>query len=97
MNKQKDESVGVEHDDDKVAINTDSESTESDSETDHALSAQSPVSSSVHYFIAPLDSSKAQDMMIEELNQVSLHLCDGYIELLQFFKSLNPSQSLTEV
>ena len=28
------------------------------------------MSGSVHYFIAPLDSSKAQDMMIEELNQV---------------------------
>ena len=80
LNKQRDEIVGAEYDDDKVAIKTDSESAESDSETEHALSAQSPVSGSVHYFIAPLDSCKAQDMMIEELNQVSLHLCDVYIE-----------------
>ena len=69
---QGDEGVGVGLEDGKAVIKTDSESTgtESESESEHDSAAQSPLSGSVHYFIAPLDSSKAQDMMIEELNQV---------------------------
>ena len=69
---QGDEGVGVELEDGNAVIKTDSESTgtESESESEHDSAAQSPLSGSVHYFIAPLDSSKAQDMMIEELNQV---------------------------
>ena len=65
-------SVRVDLEGDKEIVNTGSESTgtESESESEHDSAAQSPLSGSVHYFIAPLDSSKAQDMMIEELNQV---------------------------
>jgi len=44
--------------------------TDSDSESENASCAQSPVSGSVHYFIAPLESSKAQDLVVEELNQL---------------------------
>ncbi|KAK2560783.1 hypothetical protein P5673_016574 [Acropora cervicornis] len=44
--------------------------TDSDSESENASCAQSPVSGSVHYFIAPLESSKAQDLVVEELNQI---------------------------
>ena len=56
----------------KVVIVTDSEGTgtDSDSESEHHSSDQSPVSGSVHYFIAPLESAKTQAMVIEELNQV---------------------------
>lgn len=72
LNIQGDKSVGIELDGGNVDIRTESESTgtDSDSESEHVSSEQSPVSGSVHYFIAPLDSSKAQDMMIEELDQV---------------------------
>ncbi|XP_067054582.1 endosome-associated-trafficking regulator 1-like isoform X2 [Acropora muricata] len=44
--------------------------TDSDSESENVSCAQSPVSGSVHYFIAPLESSKAQDLVVEELNQL---------------------------
>lgn len=53
--------------------------TDSDSESENASCAQSPVSGSVHYFIAPLESSKAQDLVVEELNQVGV-LCYAVFE-----------------
>ena len=58
----------------KVVNKTDTDSTGSDTDTDseQVSTDRSPVSGSVHYFIAPLDSSKAQAMVIEELNQVRL-------------------------
>ncbi|XP_073233785.1 endosome-associated-trafficking regulator 1-like [Porites lutea] len=51
---------------------TDSEGTGSDTDSDseQISSDRSPVSGSVHYFIAPLDSSRSQAMVIEELNQL---------------------------
>lgn len=61
----------------KIVEKSDSESTETeDSETESEDSfnttAQSPLSGSVNYFVAPLESSETQAMVIEELNQVSL-------------------------
>lgn len=56
----------------KVVDKTDTDSTGSDTDSDseQVSTDRSPVSGSVHYFIAPLDSSKAQAMVIEELNQL---------------------------
>ncbi|XP_068725490.1 endosome-associated-trafficking regulator 1-like [Montipora capricornis] len=63
--------VGVVQIDGKVDTKSQSESeTDSDSESESASSVQSPLSGSINYFIAPLDSSKAQDLMVEELNQL---------------------------
>ena len=63
--------MGVVQIDGKVDTKSQSESeTDSDSESESASSVQSPLSGSINYFIAPLDSSKAQDLMVEELNQV---------------------------
>lgn len=45
-------------------------STETEDESESAGSLQSPVYGSINYFVAPLDSSETQAMMIEELNQV---------------------------
>ena len=62
----------------KIVVKSDSESTETDdseseSEDSFNTTAQSPVSGSINYFVAPLESSETQAMVIEELNQVRLY------------------------
>ena len=64
--------------DKKIVVKSDSESTEtedseSESEDSFNTTAQSPVSGSINYFVAPLESSETQAMVIEELNQVRLY------------------------
>lgn len=64
--------------DQNIVRKSDSDSTatdDSDSESEHSLNstAQSPVSGSINYFVAPLESSETQAMVIEELNQVRLY------------------------
>lgn len=61
--------------DQNIVRKSDSDSTatdDSDSESEHSLNstAQSPVSGSINYFVAPLESSETQAMVIEELNQL---------------------------
>ena len=77
---QEDEREEIDTSDQKIVAKSDSEST--DSETDDSenesedsfnSTAQSPVSGSVSYFVAPLESSETQAMVIEELNQVRFY------------------------
>ena len=73
VQEEKDKDVELQHDREKTTSEeTDSEGTGSDTDSDseQISSDRSPVSGSVHYFIAPLDSSRSQAMVIEELNQV---------------------------
>ena len=60
--------------DGNVVTKNDSDSTDSESESGSEdisdAAGQSPVSGSINYFVAPLDSSETQAMVIEELNQV---------------------------
>ncbi|KAJ7381487.1 Serologically defined colon cancer antigen 3 [Desmophyllum pertusum] len=60
--------------DGNVVTKNDSDSTDSESESGSEdisdAAGQSPVSGSINYFVAPLDSSETQAMVIEELNQL---------------------------
>ena len=71
VQEEKDKEVELQHEK-TTSEETDSEGTGSDTDSDseQISSDRSPVSGSVHYFIAPLDSSRSQAMVIEELNQV---------------------------
>ncbi len=60
--------VGKDDSDDSTETGSESES----SEDILNVTNQSPVSGSINYFVAPLDSSETQAMVIEELNQVRL-------------------------
>ena len=75
---QGDERKQIDTFDQKIVGKSDSDSTETDdseSESEHSLNstAQSPVSGSINYFVAPLEGSETQAMVIEELNQVRLY------------------------
>ena len=87
---QGDEREEIDTSDQKIAEKSDSESTETDdseneSEDSFNSTAQSPVSGSVSYFVAPLESSETQAMVIEELNQV--RLCTTQYSQVLFFSS----------
>ena len=71
VQEEKDKDVELQHEK-TTSEETDSEGTGSDTDSDseQISSDRSPVSGSVHYFITPLDSSRSQAMVIEELNQV---------------------------
>ncbi|KAL9976471.1 hypothetical protein ACROYT_G013778 [Oculina patagonica] len=58
--------VGKDDSDDSTETGSESES----SEDILNVTNQSPVSGSINYFVAPLDSSETQAMVIEELNQL---------------------------
>ena len=74
INIQGDESEKVNIVDGQMIRKDDSGSTETESESESEdsfnVAVHSPVSGSVNYFVAPLDSSDTQAMVIEELNQV---------------------------
>ena len=75
---QADESQEVRGLDGKMVRQDDSDSTGTESESESSedvfnVSNQSSLSGSINYFVAPLDSSETQAMVIEELNQVRLN------------------------
>ena len=95
INTQKDESKEVNIEDGKIVRKDDSDDsteTDSESESEDSLNTtdQSPVSGSINYFVAPLNSSETQAMVIEELNQVRLTPCIQEL-FLRFLKARHAS------